>query len=180
MFNVVLFEPEQPGNVGNIIRLCANAGVQLHIIKPIPFAMDDKKLRRAGLDYHEYVHIKWYDSYADFKEQNPQARVFSLTTKGSEPYHQVEFAPNDFFLFGPESRGLPDEVRNDTYGRIRIPMAAYARSINLANSVSICLYEALRQQDFPNLTAQSPDFAPVKTSLLKRLALATKIVFKGN
>ncbi|RIY32477.1 hypothetical protein CKF54_04685 [Psittacicella hinzii] len=180
MFNVVLFEPEQPGNVGNIIRLCANSGVQLHIIKPIPFEMDDKKLKRAGLDYHEYVHIKWYDSYQDFCQQNPQARVFSLTTKGSDAYHKTEFAPNDFFLFGPESRGLPDEVRNSTYGRIRIPMTPYARSINLANSVSICLYEALRQQDFPNLTAASPDFSPVKTSFSQRLALGLKIIFKGN
>ncbi|RIY32839.1 hypothetical protein CJP74_03375 [Psittacicella melopsittaci] len=180
MFNVVLFEPEQPGNVGNIIRLCANSGVQLHIIKPIPFAMDDKKLRRAGLDYHEYVNIQWYDSYDDFKNKNPQARVFSLTTKGSDPYHKTQFEANDFFLFGPESRGLPDAVRNDTYGRIRIPMTPYARSINLANTVSICLYEALRQHDFPGLTQESPDFSPVKTPLSKRLSLALRMVFKGN
>ncbi|MFC6276279.1 tRNA (cytidine(34)-2'-O)-methyltransferase [Psittacicella hinzii] len=180
MFNIVLFEPEQPGNVGNIIRLCANANAQLHIIKPIPFEMDDKKLRRAGLDYHEYVHIKWYDSYDDFVQQNPQARVFSLTTKGSTTYSEIKIEPNDFFLFGPESRGLPDHVRNHTYGRIRIPMAAYARSINLANSVSIMLYEALRQQNFPELTLASPDFKPVKTSLGKRLALAVRIIFKGN
>lgn len=179
MFNVVLFEPEQPGNVGNIIRLCANTNTQLHIIKPIPFAMDDKKLKRAGLDYHEYVHIKWYESYEDFKAQNPQARIFSLTTKGSTPYQAVSFAANDFFIFGPESRGLPDQVRNDTYGRIRIPMTPYARSINLANSVSICLYEALRQTDFPEMMQSSPDFAPVAMSFMQRLNLAWQII-KGK
>lgn len=149
--NVVLYQPEFPANVGNIIRLCANTHTQLHIIFPIPFQLEDKKLLRAGLDYHEFVNIQTYLSYEHFCQAHPQARVWALTTKSSQNYHKFKFKAGDFFMFGPETRGLPEEVRKQCYGRLRIPMAKNNRSMNLANSVSICLYEGLRQLHFPDL-----------------------------
>lgn len=149
MLNVVLYQPEMPANTGNIIRLCANAGVQLHIIFPIPFRMDEKSLARASLDYAEFVNIKYYEDYEDFKRQHPNARVFALTTKTTNNMSSVTFQDGDFLMFGPESRGLPEQVREEVYERIRIPMQPVSRSLNLSNSVAICVYEALRQLGYP-------------------------------
>jgi len=150
MFHIVLYEPEIPANTGNIIRLCANAGTQLHLIKPLGFELDDKKLRRAGLDYHEWVAVKVHESLNDFIEKAKPERIFALTTKGKQIVSQVSFQAQDVFLFGPETRGLPENIL--TYvGRNRclyLPMQAESRSLNLSNTVAIVLYEAWRQLSF--------------------------------
>jgi len=149
MFHIVLFEPEIPANTGNIIRLCANAGMQLHLIKPLGFDLDDKKLRRAGLDYHEWVSVELHDSYADFLEKNQPQRVFALTTKGKKNYSDVQFKAGDVFLFGPETRGLPASMLADMGENcLFLPMQPQSRSLNLSNTVAIVLYEAWRQTDF--------------------------------
>ena len=149
MFHIVLFEPEIPANTGNIIRLCANAGMQLHLIKPLGFDLDDKKLRRAGLDYHEWVSVELHDSYADFLEKNQPQRVFALTTKGKKNYSDVQFEAGDVFLFGPETRGLPASMLADIGENcLFLPMQPQSRSLNLSNTVAIVLYEAWRQTGF--------------------------------
>lgn len=149
MFHIVLFEPEIPANTGNIIRLCANAGMQLHLIKPLGFDLDDKKLRRAGLDYHEWVSVELHDSYTDFLEKNQPQRVFALTTKGKKNYSDVQFEAGDVFLFGPETRGLPASMLADIGENcLFLPMQPQSRSLNLSNTVAIVLYEAWRQTDF--------------------------------
>ncbi|MFK8011909.1 MAG: tRNA (uridine(34)/cytosine(34)/5-carboxymethylaminomethyluridine(34)-2'-O)-methyltransferase TrmL [Marinicellaceae bacterium] len=150
MFNIVLFEPEIPPNTGNIIRLCANTGAQLHLIHPLGFEMNEKALRRAGLDYHEYTSVNEYDNFADFiLKANPQ-RLFALTTKGSVHYCKVDYLPDDYFIFGPETRGLPEDLMSldCVTHKVRLPMLAKSRSLNLSNTVAIMLYEALRQVDF--------------------------------
>ncbi len=149
MFHIVLFEPEIPANTGNIIRLCANAGMQLHLIKPLGFDLDDKKLRRAGLDYHEWVSVQLHESLSDFFVKVQPARVFALTTKGKTIYSDVVFEAGDTFLFGPETRGLPAEVLQDIGERcLCLPMQPESRSLNLSNTVAIVLYEAWRQIGF--------------------------------
>ncbi|MEI8235721.1 MAG: tRNA (uridine(34)/cytosine(34)/5-carboxymethylaminomethyluridine(34)-2'-O)-methyltransferase TrmL [Methylococcaceae bacterium] len=149
MFHIVLFEPEIPANTGNIIRLCANAGMQLHLIKPLGFDLDDKKLRRAGLDYHEWVSVQLHDSYADFSAKNQPKRVFALTTKGKKNYSDVQFEAGDVFLFGPETRGLPASMLADIGENcLFLPMQPESRSLNLSNTVAIVLYEAWRQTGF--------------------------------
>jgi tRNA (cytidine/uridine-2'-O-)-methyltransferase len=150
VFHIVLFEPEIPANTGNIIRLCANTGMQLHLIKPLGFDLDDKKLRRAGLDYHEWVAVKEHDSLAGFVDSIKPGRMFALTTKGSKVYSEVGFQSGDAFLFGPETRGLPADVLADlAAGRcLYLPMQVESRSLNLSNTVSIVLYEAWRQLGF--------------------------------
>lgn len=149
MFHIVLFEPEIPANTGNIIRLCANAGMQLHLIKPLGFDLDDKKLRRAGLDYHEWVSVQLHDSYADFLAKNQAKRVFALTTKGKKNYSDIQFEAGDVFLFGPETRGLPALMLADIGENcLFLPMQPQSRSLNLSNTVAIVLYEAWRQTDF--------------------------------
>jgi tRNA (cytidine/uridine-2'-O-)-methyltransferase len=149
MFHIVLFEPEIPANTGNIIRLCANAGMQLHLIKPLGFDLDDKKLRRAGLDYHEWVSVELHDSYADFLEKNQPQRVFALTTKGKKNYSDIQFEAGDVFLFGPETRGLPASMLAEIGENcLFLPMQPESRSLNLSNTVAIVLYEAWRQTDF--------------------------------
>ncbi len=149
MFHIVLFEPEIPANTGNIIRLCANAGMQLHLIKPLGFDLDDKKLRRAGLDYHEWVSVQPHDSYADFSAKNQPKRVFALTTKGKKNYSDVQFEAGDVFLFGPETRGLPASMLADIGENcLFLPMQPESRSLNLSNTVAIVLYEAWRQTGF--------------------------------
>lgn len=150
MFHIVLYEPEIPANTGNIIRLCANAGAQLHLIKPLGFELDDKRLRRAGLDYHEWVCVKQHDSLAQFMaSENPQ-RLFALTTKAQQVVSDVAFQAQDAFLFGPETRGLPADVLADVSAEncLYLPMQAESRSLNLSNTVAIVLYEAWRQQNF--------------------------------
>ncbi|MFI3123363.1 MAG: tRNA (uridine(34)/cytosine(34)/5-carboxymethylaminomethyluridine(34)-2'-O)-methyltransferase TrmL [Methylococcales bacterium] len=149
MFHIVLFEPEIPANTGNIIRLCANAGMQLHLIKPLGFDLDDKKLRRAGLDYHEWVSVQLHESLSDFFVKVQPARVFALTTKGKTIYSDVVFEAGDTFLFGPETRGLPADVLQDIGERcLYLPMQPESRSLNLSNTVAIVLYEAWRQIGF--------------------------------
>ncbi|ORM74553.1 tRNA (uridine(34)/cytosine(34)/5-carboxymethylaminomethyluridine(34)-2'-O)-methyltransferase TrmL [Pantoea wallisii] len=147
MLNIVLFEPEIPPNTGNIIRLCANTGFQLHLIEPLGFAWDDKRLRRAGLDYHEYTSLKKHASYAAFLASEAPQRLFALTTKGTPAHSAVSYQQGDYLLFGPESRGLPAEILNalPAEQKIRIPMRAESRSMNLSNAVSVVVYEAWRQ-----------------------------------
>ena len=150
MFHIVLFEPEIPANTGNIIRLCANTGTQLHLIRPLGFDMDDKKLRRAGLDYHEFAAVQEYDSLAEFVEKVQPDRIFGISTKGKQYVHDVHYKEGDAFLFGPETRGLPEEVREGlgVDNVLRIPMQPTNRSLNLSNAVSLMVYEAWRQLEF--------------------------------
>lgn len=149
MFNIVLFEPEIPSNTGNIIRLCANAGTQLHLIKPLGFELDDKKLRRAGLDYHEWVAVKLHESLPAFLADIGPKRLFALSTKGQTNYSSVSFQVGDTFLFGAETRGLPAENLHQLGKHsLYLPMQADSRSLNLSNTVAIVLYEAWRQVNF--------------------------------
>lgn len=150
MFNIVLFEPEIPPNTGNIIRLCANTGAQLHLIHPLGFKMEEKALRRAGLDYHEFTQVKEYDNFANFINTANPKRLFALTTKGSTHYCKVKYKSGDYFIFGPETRGLPEDLMSLDYitDKVRLPMLENSRSLNLSNTVAIMLYEALRQIDF--------------------------------
>jgi tRNA (cytidine/uridine-2'-O-)-methyltransferase len=150
VFHIVLYEPEIPANTGNIIRLCANAGTQLHLIKPLGFELDDKKLRRAGLDYHEWVAVKEHSSLSAFIETVKPERIFALTTKARQIVSEVVFQAQDAFLFGPETRGLPDNILADIGVNrcLYLPMQAESRSLNLSNTVAIVLYEAWRQLSF--------------------------------
>jgi tRNA (cytidine/uridine-2'-O-)-methyltransferase len=150
MFHIVLYEPEIPANTGNIIRLCANAGTQLHLIKPLGFELDDKKLRRAGLDYHEWVAVKEHSSLSAFIEAVKPERIFALTTKAKQIVSEVAFQAQDAFLFGPETRGLPENILADIGVNrcLYLPMQAESRSLNLSNTVAIVLYEAWRQLSF--------------------------------
>jgi tRNA (cytidine/uridine-2'-O-)-methyltransferase len=150
MFNIVLYEPEIPPNTGNIIRLCSNSNCKLHLIKPLGFELSEKTLRRAGLDYIKDELFVIYEDYSDFLSKNKNINLFGISTKGKNYYHSVIFKPHDFFMFGPETRGLPDSIRNQIKPNhlLRVPMAESSRSINLANTVSIILYEAWRQYNF--------------------------------
>ncbi len=150
MFHVILYQPEIPPNTGNIIRLCANTGCQLHLIKPLGFTLEDKQLIRAGLDYHEFAKLRTYDELADCLSAFDSARVFALTTKGAQPFHQLNYQSGDAFLFGPESRGLPVDVLSifNTEQRVRLPMTPDNRSLNLSNTVAVAVFEAWRQIDF--------------------------------
>ncbi len=150
MFEIALFEPEIPPNTGNVIRLCANTGARLHLIRPLGFELDDKRLRRAGLDYHEYATVQVHDSLQQFLDKVRPLRLFAFTTKGSALYSETAFEPGDAFLFGPESRGLPADVLQSLpqERRLRVPMVPHARSINLSNAVALVLYEAWRQHGF--------------------------------
>lgn len=150
MLNIVLFEPEIPANTGNIIRLCANTGAQLHLIQPLGFLLDDKRLRRAGLDYHEWVNIHQYANLDDYLERAQPRRLFAMTTKGRRQYSEVRYQAGDALMFGPESRGLPAGFLNaqPLENRIYLPMKPESRSLNLSNSVSIALFEAWRQMNF--------------------------------
>jgi tRNA (cytidine/uridine-2'-O-)-methyltransferase len=152
MFNIVLFEPEIPPNTGNIIRLCANTGAKLHLIEPLGFPMEDAKLRRAGLDYHEFASIKVHQSWSQFLENefpDPQ-HLFALTTKGKGKFHESQFQENDYFVFGSETKGITDEVRNSipSNNQLRLAMKDNSRSLNLSNTVAIVVYEAWRQNGF--------------------------------
>lgn len=145
--NVVLYQPEIPPNTGNIIRLCANTGANLHLIKPLGFDLDDKRLRRAGLDYHEFTRVQVHESLQQVVEKHPDSHVYALTTRGSRAYTQVQFGTDDILLFGPETRGLPADIldRFDPAQRLRIPMLKDSRSLNLSNAVAVVVYEAARQ-----------------------------------
>lgn len=150
MIRIVLFQPEIPGNTGNIIRLCANTGAALHLIRPLGFDLDDRKLRRAGLDYHEWADMQVHDTLAAFLAGVAPARVFAMTTKGSTPFHELAVQADDVFLFGPETRGLPDAVLAGftPERRLRLPMRPDSRSLNLSNSAAVVTYEAWRQLGF--------------------------------
>ena len=152
MFNVVLVEPEIPPNTGNIIRLCANTGTQLHLIEPLGFPLDDAKMRRAGLDYHDYATMKVHADWAAFiaTEAPDAGRMFALTTHGSTAFASVAFQPGDFFIFGSETKGLHPALRESfaPAQRIRLPMRPDNRSINLSNAVAVVVYEAWRQNGF--------------------------------
>ena len=151
MLDIVLFEPEIPANTGNIIRLCANTGAHLHLIQPLGFELDDKRLRRAGLDYHEWVSVRQYASLNDYTERAKPKRLFALTTKGTQCYSKISFQAGDALLFGPESRGLPSGFLNQHPAGLKLylPMRQESRSLNLSNTVSIVLYEAWKQLGFP-------------------------------
>lgn len=150
MFHVVLFEPEIPPNTGNIIRLCANTGSMLHLIHPLGFALEEKKLRRAGLDYREWATVEEHNNIEEFLKTHQNQRIFALTTKGQRNYTDAKFEKNDIFIFGPESRGLPqsflDTLSEDQ--KLRIPMVQNSRSLNLSNAAAILIYEAWRQINF--------------------------------
>lgn len=153
MFHCVLYQPEIPPNTGNIIRLCANTGIKLHLIHPLGFELDDKKLRRAGLDYREWANVQEYESLTKFIEKiNPQ-RIFACSTKGTTNYTKPSYQTGDVFLFGPETRGLPMTILEQLSAEqiIRIPMHSDSRSLNLSNSVAVILYEAWRQLDFSTM-----------------------------
>lgn len=150
MLNIVLFEPEIPPNTGNIIRLCANTGSQLHVIEPLGFALDDKRLRRAGLDYGEWQSIKSHKNWDAFLESEAPQRLMAVSTKGKLHYHQVSFQDEDYLVFGPETRGLPNEILESKHLNevIRIPMLENSRSMNLSNSAAVIIYEGWRQLGF--------------------------------
>lgn len=151
MFHVALYEPEIPPNTGNIIRLCANTGSMLHLIHPLGFRLDDAKMRRAGLDYHELACVQQHENFTAFMEAlTPNTRIFACSTKGKQNYHQVSYRAGDCLLLGPETRGLPSDLLNKLLAEqiIRIPMKAESRSLNLSNATAVILYEALRQVDF--------------------------------
>lgn len=150
MFHVLLYEPEIPPNTGNVIRLCANMGATLHLVKPLGFDLDDAKLRRAGLDYREWAAMRVHDSLPACLESLSPPRLFALTTKGSRCYAEASFQAGDAFLFGPESRGLPASVREalPAERRLYLPMVAESRSLNLSNAVAVMLFEAWRQCGF--------------------------------
>ena len=150
MFHVILYQPEIPPNTGNIIRLCANTGCQLHLVKPLGFTLEDKQLVRAGLDYHEFATLRVHDSLPDCLSAFDPARVFALTTKGSQAFHQIRYQTGDAFLFGPESCGLPPAVlgRFAAAQRVRLPMLPHSRSLNLSNAAAVAVFEAWRQGGF--------------------------------
>ncbi len=154
MFEIALYEPEIPPNTGNIMRLCANTGCRLHLIHPLGFDLDEKKLRRAGMDYRDLATIQEHQDYSAFLKANPNKAIYGLTTKGSKNYSKVSFSPDSILLFGPETRGLPDDVLDSlsTEHKLRLPMHPESRSLNLSNTVAIVTYEALRQNGFEGLT----------------------------
>ena len=150
MLNIVLYQPEIPQNTGNIIRLCANTGFRLHLIEPLGFTWDDKRLRRSGLDYHEFAEIKKHKTYEHFLNAQQPKRLFAMTTKGSPAHSEVQYEAGDYLMFGPETRGIPMTIL-DTLPleqKIRIPMTANSRSMNLSNSVAVAVYEAWRQLNY--------------------------------
>jgi tRNA (cytidine/uridine-2'-O-)-methyltransferase len=153
LFDVILYQPEIPPNTGNAIRLCANTGARLHLIKPLGFTLEDAQLRRAGLDYHEYAELRVHDTLDAALADIAPTRLFALSTRNATRYDRVGFAPGDAFVFGPETRGLPDEILAtipDEH-RLRLPMRPGNRSLNLSNAVAVVVYEAWRQLGFAGM-----------------------------
>jgi len=150
MLHVVLYQPEIPPNTGNVIRLCANSGARLHLIRPLGFELDHAKLRRAGLDYHEFADVAVHDDLAAFEAAVRPARLFALSTRGRTTYTDAGFGANDAVVFGPETRGLPQELLDalPPEQRLRLPMRPNNRSLNLSNAVAVVVYEAWRQMGF--------------------------------
>lgn len=152
MMNIVLLEPEIPANTGNIGRTCVAAGARLHLIEPMGFRLNEKQIKRAGLDYWDDLDVTVYDSYRDFNENNPDAKIYMATTKAPNLYTEVSYEPDCFIMFGKESAGIPENILYEHQETaIRIPMNPAIRSLNLANSAAIVLYEALRQNNFSNM-----------------------------
>lgn len=150
--HLVLVQPEIPANTGNVSRTCAVTGAHLHLVKPLGFSVDDKHLKRAGLDYWHMLNIHYHENFYDVLHAYPDHRFYFATTRGSRFYTEVQYGPDDFLVFGRETSGLPEEIINNNRERcIRIPMLNEARSLNLSNSVAIVLYEALRQNGFPGM-----------------------------
>jgi len=156
MPSIVLYQPEIPPNTGNIIRLCANTGVDLHLIHPLGFSVDDKQLKRAGLDYHEWARVHQHADYAAFEKNIAPGRLLACSVKGNSTYTEIQYQAGDLLLFGPETQGLPKEILAGVPAEntLRIPMQPTSRSLNLSNAVAIILYEALRQLGFENLQMQ--------------------------
>ena len=155
MLNIVLFEPEIPANTGNIGRTCVATNTRLHLIEPLGFRLDEKSLKRAGMDYWKDLDVTTYIDFNDFMEKNPNAKIYMATTKAPNVYTDVAYEPDCYIMFGKESAGIPEEILvHHKEDSIRIPMAGEIRSLNLSNSVAIVLYEALRQNNFENMTKE--------------------------
>ena len=155
MLNIVLHEPEMPANTGNIGRTCVAAGARLHLIEPLGFKLNEKMLKRAGLDYWDKLDVTVYDDYADFQKKNPGAKIYMATTKAQKTYCDVSYEDDCYIMFGKESAGIPEEILVDNEETcIRIPMIGDIRSLNLSNSVAIVLYEALRQHNFETMNLE--------------------------
>lgn len=154
MLDIVLYQPEIPPNTGNIVRLCANTGFSLHLIEPLGFDLDEKKVRRAGLDYHEFTKVKKHPDLNSYIQQQQPAKIYACTTKGNQFFTDVSYQPGDCLLFGPETRGLPEDLifSLPPEQRLRIPMVPDSRSMNLSNAVSVFVYESWRQLGFKNAT----------------------------
>lgn len=152
MINIVLLEPEMPANTGNIGRTCVAAGARLHLIEPLGFKINDKMIKRAGLDYWDKLDVTVYDNYQDFLDKNPGCKIYMATTKAPKAYTHVQYEPDCYIMFGKESAGIPEDILYDNQENcVRIPMIGDIRSLNLGNSVAIVLYEALRQNNFENM-----------------------------
>lgn len=150
MIDIVLYEPEIPPNTGNIIRLCANTGMGLHLVHPLGFAMEDKQLRRAGLDYHEFASVRVHEGWTAAQSALAGRRLLAFSTRGRTPYHEIDYRPGDVLLFGPETRGLPASLLESLpeSQRLYLPMRPDSRSLNLSNTVAVAVYEAWRQLGF--------------------------------
>ena len=152
MLNIVLYEPEIPANTGNIGRTCVATNTRLHLIEPLGFSLEEKQLKRAGMDYWKDLDVTTYVNWADFCEKNPEAKVYYATTKARHVYSEVSYEPDCYIMFGKESAGIPEEIlKEHPETCVRIPMVGETRSLNLSNSVAIVLYEALRQNDFADM-----------------------------
>jgi tRNA (cytidine/uridine-2'-O-)-methyltransferase len=153
MLNVVLYQPEIPPNTGNVIRLCANTGARLHLVGPLGFALDDARVKRAGLDYHELAVVRHYPDWKAWLELNPQPSLWAFSTRGTRRHCDVDYGADDMLLFGPETRGLPEALLNRAGADrvLRLPMVPGSRSLNLSNAVAVVVYEALRQHGFSGL-----------------------------
>lgn len=155
IINIVLHEPEMPANTGNIGRTCVAAGARLHLIEPLGFSINDKMVKRAGLDYWDKLDVTVYDDFNDFCERNPGAKIYMATTKAHKTYTEVSYEPDCYIMFGKESAGIPEEILVDHEDTcVRIPMIGDIRSLNLSNSVAIVLYEALRQNNFDHMNQE--------------------------
>ena len=167
MYDIILYQPEIPPNTGNIIRLCANTHTRLHLVGPCGFRLEDAKLRRAGLDYHEMASVHSYPSWQEYCQQHPKKSVWGFSTRGKQRYDQVTFKAGDGLLFGPESRGLPEAVLQQLGEErvLRLPMQHSSRSLNLSNTVAVALYEALRQANFAGLETSHPATGCSETGL---------------
>ncbi len=159
MFNIVLFEPEIPPNTGNIIRLASNTGCRLHLIEPLGFSLDEKSLRRAGLDYHQYSTVQTHGTWDKFLATAKPERIFAFSTKGKTLYSAINYSQGDYLLFGPETRGLPQDIRTskDITEVVTMPMQEKSRSLNLSNTAAIAVYEAWRQLGFVTLEESAAD-----------------------